>query len=136
MLELNNVHFRGYVDDVGAIWERNHLMVQPSRYEGVPMTVIESMWCRRPAVVTDVGRTAELYIDGETGFVASAPTVSSLAYALERAWDHRKDWQCMGLAARARAESHIPRDPIAEFAEKLKSCAGPGHQASMSEKPT
>ena len=48
MLELNNVHFRGHVNNVRAIWEQNHLLVQPSRYEGVPITVIEAMLCGRP----------------------------------------------------------------------------------------
>ena len=81
------------------------------------------MWCGRPAIVTDVGGNAELCVDNETGFVAPAPTVSSLADTLQRAWERREDWQRMGQAARARAESQIPRDPIALFAEKLKSCA-------------
>ena len=136
MLELNNVHLRGHVNDVWAIWEQNHLLVQPSRYEGVPITVIEAMWCGRPAVVTDVGRMAELYIDGETGFVASAPTVSALADTLERAWNCRADWQRMGQAARARAESQIPRDPIAVFAERLTSCVETTRQALTFAKPS
>ena len=123
MLELNNVHFRGHVNDVQAIWEQNHLLIQPSRYEGVPITVMEAMFCGRPAVVTDVGRTAELCVDNETGFIASAPTISLLADALERAWNRRGDWQRMGQAARARAERQIPKDAIALFAEKLTNCA-------------
>ncbi len=123
MLELSNVHFRGYVKDVRAIWEQNHLLVQPSRYEGVPLTLVEAMWCGRPAVVTDVGRTAELCVDNETGFVAQAPTESLLANALQRAWDRRSEWQQMGQAARTRAESQIPSDPITLFCEKLQVCA-------------
>ena len=124
MLELNNVHFRGHVKDVRAIWERNHLLVQPSRYEGVPITVMESMLCARPAAVTDTGRMAELCVDDETGFVAPAATVSSFGHALERAWKRRKDWPNMGQAARARAESQIPKDPVSVFCARLKACAG------------
>src|ERR1700733_3793628 len=123
MLQLNNVHFRGHVSDIRAIWEQNHLLVVPSRYEGVPLSLVEAMWCGRPAVVTDVGRTSELCVDNETGFVAPAATVSSFGNALERAWERRHDWPHMGEAARARAEKLVPKDPVGEFCERLKACA-------------
>jgi glycosyltransferase involved in cell wall biosynthesis len=135
MLQMKNVHFRGHVSDIRTIWEQNHLLVLPSRYEGLPLSLVEAMWCGRPAVVTDVGGNAEVCVDNETGFVAPAPTVSLLADTLERAWDRRKDWQRMGQAARARAESQIPRDPISVFSERLRSYAGPARQALTSAKP-
>jgi glycosyltransferase involved in cell wall biosynthesis len=122
-LQLNSLHFRGHVSDVRAIWEQNHLLVLPSRYEGVPLSLVEAMWCGRPAVATDVGRTAELCVDNETGFIAPAATVSSFGHALERAWERRQDWLHMGQAARARAEKQIPKDPVGEFCERLKACA-------------
>lgn len=121
--DLKNVHFHGYVNDVRAIWEQNHLLVQASRFEGVPLTVIEAMWCGRPAVATDVGRVEELCVDNETGFVAAAATVSSFGEALERAWVARADWKTIGVAARARADSLIPNDPVGLFCERLKACA-------------
>ncbi len=123
-LGVKNVHFRGHVNDVTAIWARNHLLVLPSRFEGLPLALVEAMWCSRPAVVTDIGGNAELCIDGETGFVAQNASLASFSQALERAWDSRQDWAKMGAAARALAESEIPRDAIAVFSETLKSCAG------------
>lgn len=125
ILQLKNVNFRGHVSDIEAIWKQNHLLVLPSRYEGLPLALVEAMWCARPAVVTDVAGNAEVCVDNETGFVAPAPTLPFLADTLETAWDHREDWQRMGQAARARAESQIPKDPISEFSDKLRSCAGP-----------
>jgi glycosyltransferase involved in cell wall biosynthesis len=123
MLELNQVNFRGYESDVKRIWEHNHLLVLPSRFEGLPLALVEAMWCGRPAVVTDVAGNTEVCVDNETGFVAPAPSVSLLADTLQRAWDRRGDWQRMGQAARAWAESQIPRDPVAVFCERLKRCA-------------
>lgn len=124
MLQLNNVHFRGQVNDIRAIWEQNHLLVLPSRYEGLPLALVEAMWCGRPAVVTDVGGNAELCVDDETGFVAPAATLSSFTHALQRAWERRKEWLHLGQAARARVENQIPKDPVALFCERLKACAG------------
>ena len=123
MLHLNHVHFRGHVSDVRAIWEQNHLLVLPSRCEGLPIALVEAMWCGRPSVVTDIGGNAELCMDNETGFVAAAPKVTFVAEALQRAWDRRQDWWRMGQAARARIENLVPRDPVGVFCEQLKACA-------------
>jgi glycosyltransferase involved in cell wall biosynthesis len=126
-LQLSNVHFRGHVADVNAIWEKNHLLVLPSRFEGLPLALVEAMWCARPVVVTDVGGNAEICIDGETGFVADAAAVRSIEEALERAWDRRADWSEMGKRGRARVESLVPKDPIGTFCKQLLDCvATPG----------
>ena len=136
MLGLNNVVFRGHVSDIRSIWEENHMLVLASRYEGLPLALVEAMWCGRPAVVTDVAGNTEMCIDNETGFVAPAPTVPLLAATLQRAWDLRQNWRRMGQAARARAESQIPRDPIAVFAEKLISCAVAGRHIPTASNPS
>ena len=123
MLQVKNVHFRGHVNDIRAIWEQNHMLVLPSRYEGLPLALVEAMWCGRPAVVTDVAGNAELCVDSETGFVAPSATLSSIAHTLQRAWEARTEWPRLGEAARARAESQIPKDPIGLFCARLKACA-------------
>jgi glycosyltransferase involved in cell wall biosynthesis len=135
MLQLNNVHFGGHATDIRAIWEQNHMLVLPSRYEGLPLALVEAMWCGRPAIVADVGGNAELCVDGETGFVASAATVSSFSHTLERAWERRKEWPNLGHAARARAESQIPKDPVALFCESLEGCATQSAQEFRIDSP-
>jgi glycosyltransferase involved in cell wall biosynthesis len=121
--QLKNVRFRGHVTDVAGIWEENHLLVLPSRYEGLPLALVEAMWRARPAVVTDIGGSAEMCVDGETGFVAGAPAIKLLEETLEHAWNKRNDWPRMGLAARARAEKLIPKDPVENFCKQLLECA-------------
>jgi glycosyltransferase involved in cell wall biosynthesis len=118
-LQLQNVRFRGHVSDVQGIWQENHILVLPSRFEGLPLALVEAMLCARPAVVTDVGGNAELCVDGETGFVTAAPAVSLLEHTLEHAWKHRHEWQSMGTAARARAERLIPIDPVGDFCREI-----------------
>jgi glycosyltransferase involved in cell wall biosynthesis len=122
LLQLQNVRFRGHVSDVQGIWRQNHMLVLPSRVEGLPLALVEAMLCARPAVVTDVGGNAELCVDGETGFVAAAPALSLLEETLERAWNHRHEWQSMGTAARTRAERLIPIDPIGDFCREILQC--------------
>ena len=124
-LRLSSVHFHNHVDDVRSIWEGNQLLVLPSRYEGLPLALVEASLCARPSLVTDVSDARELCVDDETGFVASAPTMASLDEALERAWFRRERWQEMGQAARARAESLIPTDPVGDFCKQLMECVSP-----------
>jgi glycosyltransferase involved in cell wall biosynthesis len=118
-LGLKNVQFRGHAADVAGIWKENHLLLLPSRYEGTPLTLIEAMWCGRPAVVTDVGGNSELCLDNVTGFVAPAPTIDLFDAAMERAWVRREDWPVLGEAARQRVETLLPADPIEEFCAQL-----------------
>ena len=126
---LKNVRFHGHVNDVERIWEQNHILVLPSRYEGLPLALVEAMWCGRPAIVTDVAGNAEVCVDGQTGFVADAPERELLEQTLERAWNNRDDWLRMGFAARARAEKLIPRDPVGLFCQELQEIAEVPHAA-------
>jgi glycosyltransferase involved in cell wall biosynthesis len=121
-LQLSNVNFRGHVPEVTEIWRENHLLVLPSRYEGLPLALVEAMWCARPAIVTDVGGSAELCLDGKTGFVVAAPAKSLLEQTLEMAWGRRSEWRKLGEAARARVEQLIPSDPIGDFCKLLMKC--------------
>jgi len=123
-LQLKTVHFHGHVNDVAAIWAHNHMLVLPSRWEGLPLALVEAMWCSRPALVTNIAGNSELCVDGETGFVAEAPTARILAQTMETAWERCSDWHTMGLAARLRVEQIIPRDPAGDFARQLVACAG------------
>lgn len=95
----DRVEFCGHINDIRSIWEVNHLLALPSRGEGTPLVLVEAMLCGRPSVVTDVGGNAEWIEDGQTGFMAEAPTVKSFGNALERAWGARADWQTIGNQA-------------------------------------
>src|ERR1051326_7471309 len=132
-LQLRNVHFRGHIADVNAIWEQNHILVLPSRLEGLPLSLVEAMFCARPAIVTDVGGNAELCVDGETGFVAAAPALSLLEQTLERAWNHRDEWQRMGMAPRELVQRVVPKDPVGDFCGEILKCASSGQTAAVCE---
>ncbi len=114
---------------VEEIWSSNHVLVMPSRLEGLPLAMVEAMLCARPVVATDVGGNAEILQDEVTGFLADAATTSSVAGALERMWNSRSRLEEMGKASAKRIRSLVPRDPANVFAEKLKTLLVP-HVAS------
>jgi glycosyltransferase involved in cell wall biosynthesis len=105
------IHFAGHTKDVGGIWMRSHLAVQPSFVEGAPQSLLEAMLCRRTCVATAVSGIPEWVEEGRTGFLAAAPTVHHLRLALERAWENRHRWREMGGAARDACLAKRDADP-------------------------
>jgi glycosyltransferase involved in cell wall biosynthesis len=114
----------GHVDGVDDIWRSHHLLVQPSRFEGLPLTIVEAMMCARPVVATDVAGHAEVVDDGVTGFLAAAATADAIAAALDAAWSKRQELQQMGKAGAERIRQLMPRDAAAVFADELIALAG------------
>ncbi len=95
----DKVEFAGHVKDVKKIWQKNHILLLPSRFEGTPLALVEAMVCGRPSVVTDVGGNREWLEEGKTGFIAEGPTAYSFGKALEKAWQGRSRWEEMGEQA-------------------------------------
>ena len=117
--QLSWVHRRGQVSDISGIWREHHLLVLPSRYEGLPLAIVEAMLCGRPVLCTDVGGNAEIVEDGVSGYIAHAAHGRQLALTLSRALQDRERWPAMGRAAAERARLLMPRDPAARFADRL-----------------
>jgi glycosyltransferase involved in cell wall biosynthesis len=119
LLGVPRVSFGGFKSSVAEIWREHHLLVMPSRKEGLPIVLVEAALCGRPAVCASSGGIPEVIDDGITGFLAEAPEVPLFADAMERAWTQREDWHAMGLRAAAKVRGLVPRDPAAEFARRL-----------------
>jgi glycosyltransferase involved in cell wall biosynthesis len=121
----DRVVFAGHVN-VQEIWASNHVLVMPSRYEGLPLAIVEAMLCGRPVVATNVAGHSEIIEDGVTGFLADAPTVGSMANALERFWVKRWNAREIGAAASKRIRQLIPSDPARIFSNKIKEILNGG----------
>ena len=106
----DRVSFRGQTEDIRGIWRTHHLLVLPSRYEGMPLAAVEAMLCGRPVVATRVAGLPEWICDGSSGFLAEAPTVGSFAQALEAAWQRRSEWRTIGN--NARKDALLRYDPV------------------------
>lgn len=107
----DRVVFKGYMQDVRAIWAENHLLALPSRNESAPLALVEAMLCGRPSVANDVGGICEWVSEPETGFVSRGIDIESFQSALGRAWSARLDWGAIGQRAREKALQMIDPDP-------------------------
>jgi glycosyltransferase involved in cell wall biosynthesis len=93
----------GYREDIPALLAAADIFTLPSRFEGLPMSVIEAMLTGLPVVATDVRGPAEQVEDGLTGLKVPAGDAGPLAAALGRLVQDRDLRLRMGEAGRQRA---------------------------------
>ena len=97
------VSFHGKVDDIRLLWQKNHILLMPSRMEGMPLAIVEAMLCGRPCVATNVGGISEWLEENRSGFIAASADEDSFGKALEKAWENKYKWEEMGKQAHERA---------------------------------
>jgi glycosyltransferase involved in cell wall biosynthesis len=102
----SQVQFLGFRDDVSALLGAIDVFVLPSRYEALPVSVLEAMASGLPCVVTDVGDNAKLVEDGIAGMVVPPENSDALAMAMERLLGDPEARACMGKAARRKAQQY------------------------------
>ena len=96
----------GYRDDVPDLMAAADIFALPSRFEGLPMSVIEAMLTGLPVVATNVRGPAEQVVPEATGLLVPAGDSSALAAALARLVADKALRARMGAAGRERAVEH------------------------------
>lgn len=78
------VQFVGQVDDVGGLLAAADAVLLPSRWEGLPLVLLEALVRARPVVASAVGGMADVIEDGVTGTLVPPGDAAALAVALEQ----------------------------------------------------
>ncbi|MDX6415212.1 MAG: hypothetical protein QOH23_2622 [Gaiellaceae bacterium] len=76
------------------------LFVLPSRFEGLPLSLIEAMLAELAVVATDVGSTSEVVQDGRTGLLVPAEKPEELARAVNALLAEPRQREQLGRAGR------------------------------------
>jgi glycosyltransferase involved in cell wall biosynthesis len=74
----HRVHFLGFEPDVRRWMQAADGFVLSSRWEGLPMGLLEAAACALPAVATDVLGTREAIVHGETGWLVPVESAMTL----------------------------------------------------------
>lgn len=98
----------GHVRDFTEIWKNHHLHIFTTGFEGMSLALIESMFCGRPAIVTDTGGNAELITDMIEGFISEGNGSKNIVKAFLRAWLLKANWEIYGKRAFESANFKIP----------------------------
>ena len=126
----DRVLFLGNIDpaDVRAVLAVSDAFVLNSSYEGMPHVVLEAMAARVPVVATDVGGTAELVRNGETGLLIPAGDDTALEAALANVFCGRG--VPLAKAARLRVEREFGEEAcFRRYEAGLLEAGAPGSRA-------
>lgn len=123
---------RGNVPDLLA---SHSVFVLSSRYEGMPLSIIEAMRSGLPVIASRVGGVPELVVDGETGILFEAGDVDEMSRAMQRLIDDPQLCRRMGDAGRKRYLAHFTVErmgsQIAAVYESLIDVRTPGIRAKQ-----
>ena len=114
------VRFLGFVPEVLPYLQAADAAVLSSRWEGLPMALLEAGACALPAVATDVPGSRAILEHGRTGLLVPFADPAALAQSMQALMDlpasHR---HAMGLRARQRMETHFGLDAVLSRWEQL-----------------
>jgi glycosyltransferase involved in cell wall biosynthesis len=85
----------------------------PSRYEGLPVSVLEAMAAGLPVVATPIAGIPEAVVEGLTGFLVAPGDRQTLGERVVHLLRHPELRERMGRQGRQRAESHFDREVLA-----------------------
>ncbi|MBR6022402.1 MAG: glycosyltransferase family 4 protein [Kiritimatiellae bacterium] len=114
----DRVEFAGRMES-GSFFRRVHALVQPSRIENMPMSILEAMAWGRPVVATSVGGMPELVEDGRTGALVGrgdAAGLEAVMAGLVGAPERARAW---GAAGREKLEREFNEEEMLRAHEGL-----------------
>jgi glycosyltransferase involved in cell wall biosynthesis len=114
------VRFAGFAPNVVRWMRAADGFVLSSRYEGLPMVLLEAGACGVPVVATDVPGTREVVVNGETGWLAPAGDAQKLAKTMMKLMYMPPDAQhAMGERARRYVAEHFSLEAVLDRWERL-----------------
>lgn len=109
----------GWVDRPRDYLAGFDVVAVPSRFEGLPLTILEAMLAERPVVAFDVGSVDEAVVNGVTGVLVPPGDPDALGTAIRTLLDDPELRAQMGTRARERALGHFSSRAMARSYERL-----------------
>ena len=103
-LQLSNVVLAGRVENMVEEYNAASLFVLSSRYEGLPLALIEAMWCGVPCVSFDCPHGPAELLEDDRGWLVPANDVAGLAKQIAYAMNHSEE--ALERAQRAQEYAH------------------------------
>ena len=114
-----NVRFAGQVDDVGPLLAAADAVAMPSRWEGLPLVLLEALARGRPVVASAVGGVPEAVSDGEHARLVPPGDALALAGALEEFHRHPDAALRMGWRGAMRVRERYTWERVVETFEAV-----------------
>ncbi len=122
------VSFAGFQGNPYKFMSKADIFVLPSRYEGLPMVILEAMACGAPVVSSDCkSGPREILQDGSHGVLVPVEDVDALSAALSRLLRDKTLRKKFSETARERARDFAAAEIVSRYEELIcKSARVPG----------
>jgi glycosyltransferase involved in cell wall biosynthesis len=118
--DLNgHVKLIGFQNNLSAILKAADYIIMPSRQEGMPNVVMESMALGKPVLAANVNGVPELMSHRKTGFIFKSMKVSSICEAMTFVMNHHGSEEIAnwGIAAKKHVRDHFTLDTMIDRLE-------------------
>ncbi len=113
------VVFLGLVEDSRTVYAAADLLVMPSRFEGLPMTLLEALASELPVVASALDGIAEVIESGRNGILVPEGDRDGFVCAIRAALSAPEKRQAMGQAGRKTILQHYSAARMAAQIEHL-----------------
>ncbi len=104
----------GRQDSVLSYYEQSHCYISTSRWEGLPLAVLEAQAHGLPCIVSDVVGNRDALVHEKTGFLFPIDDAYTAAEYIEKLLQDEKLWQSMRSQAHTHALEHFSAQTMAK----------------------
>lgn len=105
--------------EIGDVWQLFDIFAHPTRFDSLPLVVMEAMALRKPSVVTEIGGIPEVVDHEVTGLVVPSREPSRMAESLLRLLRNPAEADRLAQAARVRYEQSLSPEQMARNIEQI-----------------
>lgn len=113
------VKFLGYVGDMPSLWPALDCLLLTSRYEGLPITILEAMACGVPIVASNLDGMREILRDGENASLLPPGEVEPFVNAVRDLIDRPAEASRLSGAALATVRADYSASRMARDVEAI-----------------
>lgn len=118
--------------EMNDFFQKMDIYVQPSKSEGLCITVLEAMASGLPVIASPVGGISQSVVDGKTGFLVEDHDIDTFETVIRKLGDDASLREKMGTAGRKRISNNYSRESLAnEFTTLVKDALSDRAQNSI-----
>jgi glycosyltransferase involved in cell wall biosynthesis len=111
--------FHGFQKDLTKYYQNAFVYLSTSRWEGLPLSVLEAMSFGVPVIATNVRGNKDAVLDKLTGYLFDLEKPESAADKIIELRNNKQLWISLSLASRERVRNNFKIERMAELTEKL-----------------
>ncbi|MGN0728186.1 glycosyltransferase [Treponema sp.] len=119
----NRINWSLVSDDVQTEMENSSCLLMTSRFEGLPMVLIEAEVCALPAISYDTPTgPSDIILDSKTGFVVPVHNKKLFVERMKEFADDFELQQKLSYGAKTESEKFNKQNILSQWKEVLKKC--------------